>query len=161
MGDARLRIVGPDDRGHPAALRRLADELGVQRIAFEHGAWDRDGDLAYQSAHILVLPSFCESYGLVVAEALAQARPVIASTGAPWQALQREGCGWWVEPTPVAIAQSLREALGEPDERLAEMGSKGRMLAESELRWQSCIARFEALYRWILRAGAVPDFVST
>lgn len=161
VGEARLRIVGPDDRGHVGALRRLADELGAQRVTFEHGAWDRDRDRAYQEADIVVLPSLCESYGLVVAEALAQARPVIASTGAPWQALQREGCGWWVEPTPAAIAQALREALGEADERLVAMGSRGRKLAERDLGWESCMARFDALYRWILGGGAVPDFVST
>ena len=49
----------------------------------------------FASFDIVVL-SYAEKFGLVVAEALAHGMPIIASKGTPWQRLEEIGCGWWV-----------------------------------------------------------------
>jgi glycosyltransferase involved in cell wall biosynthesis len=109
---------------------------------------------------VVVLPSLSESFGLVVAEALAAGRPAIATTGSPWRKLVEEHCGWYVEPTVAALAGAIREALSLPADQLAAMGRNGRRLAERELAWSRVIPRFERMYEWVGRGGAVPEFVS-
>jgi glycosyltransferase involved in cell wall biosynthesis len=158
--DARLRIVGPDDRGHAAALRRAADEMGAERLTIEPAVWGPAKDELYRSADLVILPSLSESFGLVVAEALAAARPVIATTGSPWRRIEGERCGWCVEPTPAALAGAIREALSLPEGTLAAMGLNGRRLAERELAWSRVVPGFVRMYHWVSRGGPAPEFVS-
>jgi glycosyltransferase involved in cell wall biosynthesis len=159
--EARLRIVGPDDRGHVETVRRAIQNCGAERVSIEPGVWGAERDQAYREADLAVLPSYSESFGLVVAEALAAGRPVIASTGSPWQLLQRESCGWWVDPAPEALAGAMADALSLPQRQLGEMGSKGRQLAERELGWSSRLPSFLKMYQWVLGGGSPPEFIST
>jgi glycosyltransferase involved in cell wall biosynthesis len=158
--DARLRIIGPDYKGHGAQLRRAAYELGAARVSIEAGAWGSERELVYRQADALILPSLSESFGLVVAEALAAGLPVITTTGTPWQNISSFGCGWCVVPTPEALAGALEEALGLADAALAEMGRKARRLAEEQLSWATTLPAFVSMYDWLVSGGSRPDFIS-
>jgi glycosyltransferase involved in cell wall biosynthesis len=159
--DARLRILGPDERGHRRDLLREIARTGVRGVTVEPGAWGAARDRAFRAADLVVLPSLSESFGLVVAEALAAGRPAIATRHSPWQLLEMHRCGWSVDPTPEGIARALNEALALPGDELAAMGMNGRRLAESAFSWPRVTARFAAMYEWVLGGGPVPEFVST
>jgi glycosyltransferase involved in cell wall biosynthesis len=74
-------------------------------------------------AHVLVLPSVFEGFGLVLAEAMSTGMPVIASTHSAGPDLIREGCdGFVLEPDDVeGLAQRL-ETLRADRRRAVEMG---------------------------------------
>ena len=78
-------------------------------------------------AQALVLPSFAEGLPMVVMEAFAAARPVIASAimGVP-ELVSRE-TGWLVPAgDPQALAAAIRAFAATPHDRLATMGSLAR-----------------------------------
>src|SRR5690606_22324572 len=62
----------------------------------------------FANADVVVLPSHAENFGMVVVEALAHARPVITTRGTPWQGVEHEGCGYWADTTPNALADAIR-----------------------------------------------------
>jgi colanic acid/amylovoran biosynthesis glycosyltransferase len=78
-------------------------------------------------AHALVLPSFAEGLPMVVMEAFAAGRPVIASAimGVPELVTRETG---WLVPAgdPAALAQAIADADALPRERLAELGRNAR-----------------------------------
>ncbi|MFI6689071.1 glycosyltransferase [Streptomyces sp. NPDC050485] len=77
-----LRLVGgvQQNPGHVRLLRDLINARGlVDRIVIDGPKSGADLDAAYAAADLLVLPSFSETYGLVVTEALARGIPVMAS----------------------------------------------------------------------------------
>jgi glycosyltransferase involved in cell wall biosynthesis len=56
-----------------------------------------------------IMPSHTENFGVVVLESMAQNTPVIASKGSPWEVLEKEGLGFWVDNSPEELARVLDE----------------------------------------------------
>jgi glycosyltransferase involved in cell wall biosynthesis len=82
----------------------------------------------------LVMASFAEGLPVVIMEALALKKPVIATSVAGIPELVEAGvCGWLVPPgSSPALAQAMTEALQTPQETLHQMGQHG---AEQVARW--------------------------
>ena len=157
----RLVIAGPDEDGHRAVLERaVADAQLRDRVSFV-GSLDEDAKWrALAACDALVLPSRTESFGSVVAEALAAARPVIATTTTPWAALATEQCGWLSAPTPDAIAQAITTACVLTDDATrAAMGARGRAYASRSLAWSRAARDMIAVYEWLARGGSTPASV--
>ncbi|MFE3456374.1 glycosyltransferase family 4 protein [Nocardiopsis aegyptia] len=114
--------VGPfGDPGRVAALRARAGPLPVRFTGARTGLALQ---ASYDAADLVVLPSRAETYGMVVAEALARAVPVVAtSVGGVPEALGRDPYGrrpgLLVAPEdPTALGDALRRWL--TDESLRE-----------------------------------------
>lgn len=135
-----LRIAGPDEAGHQEQVERAVTAAGLEQVvSFTGPLADGMKKSAFFDADLLVLPTHSESFGIVVAEALAHGLPVLTTTGAPWSILPESGCGWWVDATVDGIAEGLRQATTLDPEALWSMGAKGRVLVSRQFDWK-CIA---------------------
>lgn len=158
--DWRLLIAGNDDSTHLPVVERKIRELGLSdRVEIAGPLFGRAQEAAYRNADLFVLPSYSENFGIVVAEALSYGVPVLTTTGCPWQELQAHNCGWWVDPTPVAIEAGLNEALRTKNEELSAMGRRGRRLVEANYQWPGIGERMQEFYQWVLNGGKQPNFV--
>jgi glycosyltransferase involved in cell wall biosynthesis len=119
----RCRCVGSlvRDPGFVEDLRRQARSAGIgDRVRFCGPRTGAALDGAYHAADVLVLASRAETYGMVVAEALARALPVIApSVGGLPESLGRTADGnrpgLLVSPgDATAFAAALRDWLQDP-----------------------------------------------
>ena len=116
--DARLVLAGRDGTEGPGFRDAVLGELpgrARDRIEFV-GALGRQelADL-FATAHLCAFPSYMETQGIVVGEALAAGRPAIASTDGPGpETLGDPPCGWLVPPRSVeALERALRTALSD------------------------------------------------
>ena len=142
-----LRIAGPNEAGHQAVVERAVAKAGLAAVvSFVGPVADDAKHAAFRGAELLVLPSCSESFGMVVAEALAHGVPVLTTTATPWYALKERGCGWCVAPTSAAIAGALREATSCTASALRAMGAKGRDYMAAEFAWEAVTKRFIAAY---------------
>lgn len=131
-----LVLAGSDLIGYRKEVERIVKELGLADSVFLTGeVLGEEKDCLLANADVFVLPSYSENFGIVVAEAMAWGRPVIASTGTPWQEVTEVGAGWWVKPEDEALAGALAEALGKEREESEAMGAKGRALVERSYTW--------------------------
>ena len=90
-----------------------------------------------------------------MAEALAHGVPVLTTTATPWQALESEHCGWWIDDTPEAIAKALDIALSLPDAERAAMGARGRAWMRRDFSWNRIARGMAEVYAWRLGWGAL------
>ncbi|MBO9514725.1 MAG: glycosyltransferase family 4 protein [Variovorax sp.] len=102
-------------------------------------------------ADCLLLPSRFDSFGMVVAEAMACGTPALVSTFTGAKAIieQTPGSGWIVEPTADAIRNKVRALLLDPVQ-LARAREAARRAAEP-FSWQAYRVRAASLLGDMLR----------
>lgn len=112
MGDARLVVVG--EGALAGELGRLAGELGLaDRVRLTGRLGRREVLDAMRSCHVFVLPSLVETFGVVVIEAQACGRPVVATVSGGPEDILTEDTGVLVPPADVdALAAALLSVAG-------------------------------------------------
>lgn len=122
----RLTLVGDGElRGE---IEAMIEQQTLRRHITLTGWLDEAGVRAeLRQAQALILPSFAEGLPMVVMEAMAAGRPVIATSIAGLPELVTPETGWLV---PAGDAEALATAIGAlaetPLPRLTEMGLAGR-----------------------------------
>lgn len=144
----RLRVIGPSEGGHDRELQALSASLGLRSVEFHPGLFGEEKDAAFRQADLFVLPTLDENFGMVVAEALANATPVISTRGAPWGGLETHGCGWWIDHGVEPLARCLDVAMAMPREALGSMGAKGREWMARDFSWDHAADDMLDVYRW-------------
>jgi glycosyltransferase involved in cell wall biosynthesis len=157
--DWRLRIVGPDELGHARELVALAAQLKTRQVSVEKSVSGDAKIAAYQQADLFVLPTLNENFAITVAEALGAGTPVVATKGAPWRALQNEGCGWWIDHGVEPLAAALANAMVMTREELQTMGAKGRAWMARDFSWDRVARDMLDVYHWLALGGKPPATV--
>jgi len=131
LPEARFLIVGdavtPGDLQVRQALHRQVARLGLQEVVIFTGVRE-DIPQVMAALDVLVLPSLQpEPFGLVILEAMAAGRPVIATNhGGPVEVIEDGVTGILVPPTdPEPLAEALLMLLRQPD-RARAMGAAGQ-----------------------------------
>ena len=143
--DVWLVLVG--DGPDRDSLESLAAGLGITpRVCFT-GALSNDPNL-HHFFDVSVLPSLSEAFPNSVVEAMAAARPVIASrVGGVPDAVEEGVSGLLVPPgDDDALADALQRLVNDPDER-HRMGNAGRLRAERLYRQEVVLGRLASWYR--------------
>ena len=153
----RLTIIGPDEEGQRAVVQRAVAAAGLDDVVSFKEPVDGDAKRsAFYAADVFILPSHSESFGVVVAEALAHGLPVLATTGAPWSMLPSKGCGWWVDASVDGLAGGLAEATAKDADALAAMGARGRAWVSAQFGWDRVARQFAAAYENVLARERQP-----
>jgi phosphatidylinositol alpha-mannosyltransferase len=137
---AVLTVVGP---GTPPALS--AGLAG--RVRFAGPVDDRAKAALLRAADVLVAPNTGgESFGIVLAEAMAAGTAVAASDLAPFRAVLDHGrCGLLFRAgDPRALAAAVDRLLGDPDLRREVAGRA--LVASAAYDWGSVASRVEQVY---------------
>lgn len=156
----RLRIVGPSEVGYAKKLSDLVQDLCLDPVvSIEGPVFGEEKARIMERASIFALPTLHENFAMTVAESLAVGTPVISTRGAPWQGLELNRCGWWVDHGVDAMACALQEAMSLPSVELRRMGERGRNWMSRDFGWSNIASRAADLYRWLLTAEGQPSFV--
>jgi glycosyltransferase involved in cell wall biosynthesis len=163
--DLLLRAVGSVDGPRPwllvvgggdllASYRRLAAEIGVgDRVRFVGSVPHADVPVYIAAADVLALPSDgVESFGMVLIEAMACGRPVVATDLPGVRDVVVPGQDGLLVPPGDAAALAM--AIGQiarmaPADRRA-MGAVGRRKVETRYGWECIGERLDALYSSVL-----------
>jgi glycosyltransferase involved in cell wall biosynthesis len=124
LAGRQLVILGAErDRRYAAELHALAAELGIaDDVVFVGGVPNEETVHFYRAADLLVYPSFNETFGLPILEAMACACPVVTSDLSSMPEIAG-GAALLADPhDSSSIARSVLEALGSASPRLRTEG---------------------------------------
>lgn len=141
MPGVQLLVVG--DGPARANLENLCDELGIAGHVHFVGTRS-DVPRLLRAVDVVALSSYSEAFPMALLEAMASARPVIATdVGGVNEIVVDRLSGYLVPPRdPVALAAGLRELLSSP-ERARRMGLVGRARIETELNLANNVAKMQ------------------
>jgi glycosyltransferase involved in cell wall biosynthesis len=136
VGDGPLR----------ADLERQATTLGVRDdVAFTGSIADVRGPLA--AMDVFVLPSRAEGFSNALLEAMATARPVIATAvGGTGEALEGGATGLLVPPGDASALAAAAVGLLKDPARAARLGAAAQRLVTERFSARAMTERFERLY---------------
>ena len=150
LPQARLIVVGPGTRlrrGYEAIVERGK----LQDVHFVGYVSQDDLPRYYRSAHVFCAPATGhESFGIVLLEAMAMAKPIVASNIPGYAGVMSHGIeGLLVPPKDKkALALALVTLLRDEPMRL-EMGTRGRAKAE-DYSWTHVVKKVMDLYTDVL-----------
>lgn len=153
--DLRLKIVGTGDMLSDYAA--TAKDLGIaSRVEFAGGVDDAELAACYNRADLLVLPSTNkgEAFGLVLLEAMAAGKPVVATNLPGVRSVFKNGVeGLIAAPGDAKDLKNKIKAILTDDERARQMGQAARSLVEKKYDWNYV---GDALVRLYYRANFTP-----
>jgi glycosyltransferase involved in cell wall biosynthesis len=141
----QLVIVGPlRDEAYVAELRALADELGIGNdVVWVGGVPLAETVDFYRSADAFAYPSFNETFGLPILEAMACACPVVTSDRTATQETAGTAAILVDPGQPESIAEGLVRACGADN---AELRRRGPLRA-AEFTWAATASKTLGVYR--------------
>lgn len=151
MPDSRLIIVGPGTRLRKKYEKQVI-RSGLEDVIFTgHVSYD-ELPRYYQTADIFCAPATdCESFGIVLLEAMALGKPVVASDIGGYSGLVAHGVdGLLVPPRDSGrLAQALLSLMAD-EPRRQQMGVQGRVKAE-KYAWKHVAQRVLDYYLRVLK----------
>jgi len=151
-------------QGQPACLYLTMDRRdwpkGYDRLMVKIREWGLEDDVInlgrvpegalaelYRRADVFFFPSFCESFGFPLVEAMAHGLPIVAAD----TAINREMCGeaalYYPPFDSVAAAQRLSTVLSSPERRQQMRAASERQFPKSHLCWSDYASRFLKLLK--------------
>ena len=152
-------IAGPNYEEHLDEVKCLALRIGVmQSFVFRPFVFGEEKLRLIESSCAVVLPSYSENFGMIVAESLAAGTPVITTEGTPWSDLNKYECGWWIKRDLDCLCGALTQVFNSSLARINEMGHNGIKLIQKKYPWEPISNNMVSVYAWALRPKSNLDF---
>jgi len=145
--NVRLRIVGNGpDKPH---LMKLTEALKIKDKTFFEGLVPHtEMPKYYQQCDIFCFPTLGEPFGKAIIEAMACAKPVIASNiGGPAEIIKNQKNGLLVPPAqPKILATKILDLL-DNEAKMKKMGTNARKTVIEKYSWEKISEMYHSLYR--------------
>jgi starch synthase len=148
--DATLLVAGDGHLARELRERAAREGLG-DRVRLLGAVSDEELRQAYAAADVFVLPSEYEAFGIVLLEAMAAGKPVVATRVGGMPEVVEEGRTGLLVPygDAPALATAMGEVLGDP-KRARAMGEAGRDRVQAGFTWDAVVTKVERLYEGLV-----------
>jgi len=151
LGDYDVKLVVAGEGKGEAEVRRLTSELNLREKVVFAGTLDEKKKLEYMSASdAFVFPSFSESFGMTLLDAMACKTPIVASRVASIPEVVGN-CGVLVEPRdPVKLAEGIEKLLNDK-KASKKLASKAYERLTSNFTVEKMVDGYLRMYEKVLR----------
>jgi phosphatidylinositol alpha-1,6-mannosyltransferase len=143
--DITLLVVGTGS--YETYLKKMCHDLGLDGAVTFYGYCPRESlPELYNKADVFILPSLAESFGIVFAEAMSCALPIIGGmTGGVPELVKKEN-GILVEPGNVERIKMAILVMKTNSEKRIKMGERNRIKMVKQYSWFTIAEQYQSIY---------------
>ena len=158
--DVRLDVIGRlnAELKYAKEMQQKTEVPGLMSKVFFHAALDNEALIAkLKSAHVLVVPSSYEGYGIVYLEGMGFGLPAIGTTaGAASEIISDGQTGFIVQPDDAEMLAERLDMLENDRDLLARMSLKALERYRQQPMWDERVEQIqEFLYKMIQARGTI------
>jgi glycosyltransferase involved in cell wall biosynthesis len=142
-----LTTLSPSSDVYTQYINYLIEKYDLNKsIIFVGQVQEIEMPLYYNAVDLLVHPSFVEAFGLVLVEAMACGKPILAFNIPPMNEIIDNGIsGLLTKPSVESLTEALR-IINEDTKALRAIGLKARNIVEMKYSWQIILRKYLMLY---------------
>ena len=148
LGDRQLVIVGLGrDEKYTSELHALVTELGLSDVVVFVGGIPQEETVPfYQAADVFVYPSFNETFGLPILEAMACGCPVVTSNVSSMPEIAGGAAALSDPHDPASIGQAIIDTIGSGSDRQRDRGFR----RAADFTWRTAASATLDVYREVV-----------
>ena len=143
--DYQLVLGGKPDPRYPEINQTIDNSKFKADIIQTGFIPETDLPLIYNAAELLVLPSFCEGFGLVAIESLACGTPVVGSNSTSLPEILEDAALYFDPNDITSIAKTINEVL--TNTHLYQGLERRGLIQALKYNWQDCAKKTLAIYQ--------------
>ncbi len=97
------------------------------KVKLNEAVFNEEKCKVLSEASAFILPSYSESFGIAIAEAMFFGLPIITTTKTPWSIIKREKLGWFVNPEKESILRALQKLFNSSENNLVRTGNRAKL----------------------------------
>lgn len=148
--DIKLIILGEGPQ--KKEMKNLSKSLGInEKVEFVGEKLEPELQRFYASCDFVVAPSIGEeAFGLVIPEAMASGKPIIAGSIEAYSEVFVEDTGFLVPPRDISLLKEKIVQLADDEQLRRKMGERGRKEAVERYSWEKTADRTLEVYNEVL-----------
>ena len=132
----RCSLYGPGEEDYIYEIKCLIKNKNLSdKVSLHKGVFGEEKYKLLQNASAFILPSYSEAFGIAIAEAMAFELPIVTTKTTPWNIIEKEKLGWYVNPSKNDLSKAIQELFYSKKEDLEEMGSKAKKIINKNFDW--------------------------
>jgi glycosyltransferase involved in cell wall biosynthesis len=134
------------------SLLSVVDKYGLgDRVLINNSVSGKELENAYLDSDICVLPSYFETYGMVLSEALAHGIPVIASTGGGIRDTVPISMGLFFKPGDISELQSVIRSILTDSWLYQRLSSETALYYKKAITWKDSVNKFDEIIKEVIQ----------
>ena len=125
----KIQIYGNGSEEYINKLQKIITENKLKdNVELKQAVFSEDKYKVLSEASAFILPSYSESFGIAIAEAMFFALPVITTTTkTPWNIIKEKNLGWFVNPNKEELVIAIQNLFNSSENNLLKKGNKAKL----------------------------------
>ena len=124
----KVFIYGNGDIKYIKKIKNLISKYKLDdNVILNDAIFGKNKEIVLTNASAFILPSFSESFGIAIAEAMSFGLPVLTTTKTPWQVIKKKKLGWYIKPEIKSLRNALKDLFKCSRKELEEIGERSKL----------------------------------
>ena len=129
----KILIYGNGSEEYINKLQKIIIENKLNKyVELKEAIFNEEKTKVLSEASAFILPSYSESFGIAIAEAMLFELPIITTTKTPWGVIKRKDLGWFVNPEKESLVTALKNLFNSSENILKRKGNRARLYITSK-----------------------------
>ena len=117
----KILIYGNGSEEYINKLQKIIIQNKLNKnVELKEAVFNEDKYKVLSEASAFILPSYSESFGIAIAEAMFFGLPIITTTKTPWNVIKRKNLGWFVNPEKEELVIALQNLFNSSENNLTK-----------------------------------------